>query len=297
MRIFVTGGTGFIGRPLIRLLVEQGHCILVLTRSLHKTNVQKIRSLQYIQGDLRHLQEIESAVKNFRPEIFIHLAWEGLPDYSLEMCRKNLESSLNTFSLAVKSGCACILSTGSCWEYAARKGMLKEEDQLDSSSLFPAVKNAIRCIGEAIAHENGLRFYWLRLFFVYGPGQRRRSLIPSILEALSRDEIPRIQTPQNRHDFIFVDDVARAIASVIQRQPKNTVYNVGSGYSTAVEEIIKITCNLMNKTFDKSIIEKKQVSRIQNFWADISLIQKDIGWQSVFDIATGIRTIIENEKI
>lgn len=289
MRIFVTGGTGFIGKALIRSLVKRGHRLLILTRSPRKSEAQEA---SYIQGNLQSLQDIEPMVKNFRPEILLHLAWEGLPDYSLDTSRKNLEYSLNVFSLAVKAGCTCILSTGSCWEYAGRQGRLPEEGLLESGAIFPATKNAIRFIGEAIAQENGLRFYWLRLFFVYGLGQRQTSLIPHIIKSVRQNRLPQIQSPHNRHDFIFVEDAVRAIGDVLEQQPRNTVYNVGSGYATAVENIVEIVYDMMKKKIDKSNFLTQQCCITQNFWADISRIQRDVGWRPEYNIKSGIQTII-----
>ncbi|CAN2046967.1 NAD(P)-dependent oxidoreductase [Candidatus Magnetomoraceae bacterium gMMP-1] len=293
MRIFVTGGTGFIGRSLVPLLTKRGHDVLVLTRSRQQSECESGR-LTYTSGDLRDLAKLVSVVKEFKPEAIVHMAWEGLPDYSLNMSRQNLEYGIDVFSLAVKVGCSCILSTGSCWEYFARKGKIAEDDKLEAAKIFPAVKNALRFIGEAIASENGLRLYWLRLFYVYGPWQRRTSLIPHIVESVKEGRPPQIQSPRNRNDFVFVEDIARAIADVLEHQPKNSVYNVGSGYSTAVEDIIRITYKVMNKTFDESIFTKKQPDdTIQNFWADISRIQNDIEWHPEYDIERGIIEIIK----
>lgn len=293
MKIFLTGGTGFIGKTLIGLFAEQGHDVLVLTRSSQFSKDCNSNRLSYCIGDLRDSFAVYSAMKDFGPEALVHLAWEGLPDYSLEMSRQNLECSINVFSAAARTGCSCILSTGTCWEYAGKKGMLAENDNLERTKIFPAAKNALRFIGEAIARENGLRFYWLRLFFVYGPGQRSTSLIPNIIDSIRAGKMPKIKKPRNRHDFVFVGDVAQAISGVIEQQPENSVYNVGSGSSTAVEECVRITYNTMNKTFDKSIFSGRQHMDAEDFWADISLIHRDIGWKPRYNIRSGIKAAIQ----
>ncbi len=292
MRVFVTGGSGFIGKSLTRLLAERGHDLLVLTRSPQIKHGGP-DAPTFLEGNLENPAAWESVFKEFRPQALIHLAWEGIPDYGWDMSRRNLEYSISLFSLAIEAGCSCILSTGSCWEYASKTGKVSEDSDLGGAAIFPSVKNALRFIGEAICRDKGVLFYWLRLFYVYGPGQRRTSLMPHIIESVERGEIPQIQTPQNKNDFIFVDDVSHAIVSVIEQQPENTVYNVGSGYSTAVEDIVRITCDIMNKTSDKNIFTKKQSGDVQNFWADISRIKKDVGWQPEYDIKSGIKATIK----
>jgi len=297
VRILVTGGTGFIGRSLIPLFLERGHDILVLTHSRQPGNRYGSNSIKYFYVDLQDAVSLETCMKKFKPQALVHLAWEGLPDYSMEMCRRNLEYSIRLFSLASMLGCSPILSTGSCWEYAGNRGMLSENDELESAALFPATKTAIRFIGESIARENGLRFYWLRLFYVYGPGQRKTSLIPHIIESAKNGSKPQIQSPCDRNDFIFVDDVARAITGVIEHQPDKVVYNVGSGNPTAVEEVVRITYETMNKTFDNKFLTKREAGTGKEFWADISRICKDIGWQSEWDIQSGVRATIKHMGI
>lgn len=294
MRIFVTGGTGFIGRWLVPLLAERGHKLLILTR--YQPLVKDSNNIRYLRGDLRDIVRLKDMLKDFCPETMIHLAWEGLPDYSLEMCKRNLEHGLNMFSLAVKTGCSCILSTGSCWEYECRSGQLKENDTLNTTAIFSAVKNSLRFVGEAIAKENGIKFYWLRLFFVYGPGQRLGSLIPHIIEFAKNGLAPQIKSPHNRNDFVFVKDVARAIADILKVQPGNTIYNIGSGHPTAVEDIAQIAYGVLNKTFNRSSFPD-QTYIVQNFWADISRISHDIGWRPEYDIESGIKATLENLKV
>ncbi len=292
MRIFVTGGTGFVGSPLVRLLANHGHDVLILTRSQDGRGVFRTGGITYLQGDLSSLDSAGSAIMQFRPEAFVHLAWEGLPDYSLEMSRRNLDYSLEVFLLAAKTGCSCIVSTGSCWEYAGKNGMLSEHSDLESKSIFPAVKNGIRFIGEAMASSNGIRFFWLRLFFVYGPGQRRTSLIPSVIESIKNDRVPPIQNPHNKNDFVYVEDVATAIAGIVEEQPANTVYNVGSGSSRSVFEVIRTTCKVMGKDFDSDEYKHSPEGGKEDFWADVSQLTKDIGWKPAYDLESGIRTTV-----
>lgn len=294
MRMFVTGGSGFIGKWLVPLLVERGHELLVLTRSAEKTEEIRTDTAQYVESDLRDISRLRTAMKEFRVDALIHLGWEGLPDYSREKCMQNFEYSVDVFSLAAELGCSSILSTGSCWEYTSRKGQLSEESGLGASGFFPAVKNSLRFLGEAIAREKGARFYWLRLFFVYGPGQRSGSLITHIIESIENNRVPQIQAPDNRNDFIFVADAVRGIADVLERRPDPTVYNLGSGYSTSVEEIVRTSYELCRKPYDRNLLETTGRRGDHDFWADISRIGKDIGWQPKYDVTSGIRTTIEN---
>ena len=294
MRIFVTGGTGFIGKAVVKLLVKQEHEVLILTRRHQNAAEGSTKGISYDFKDLRDTEGVGATIEKFRPQALVHLAWEGLPDYSLEMSGRNLQYGMDLFSLAAGAGCSCILSTGSCWEYTGRNGKLTEEDALESKTMFPAVKNALKFVGEAIAREKGISFYWLRLFYVYGPGQRKASLIPHIIQSVKKGRMPEIQTPGNRNDFIFVEDVARAIVRVLESLPENSVYNIGSGHSTAVRDVVRITCAVMNRAFDKKVFENLQQDAVHNFCADISSIENHTGWRPQYDIESGIRATVEH---
>jgi UDP-glucose 4-epimerase len=292
MRIFITGGTGFIGKWLVNELSARGHELLVLKREA-AADCQNNNGIYYITGNLYELGKIAKYAADFKPQILIHLAWEGLPDYSFEACKKNIDYGLGVYRFAKDLGCHTIVSTGSCWEYASRFGMLVEQDnRLCSYSLFPAAKNALRFCGEAFAREHGLNFYWLRLFFVYGPGQRSDSLIPYLVNSINSGQKPDIKNLNNRNDFIYVKDAAAAICEVIEAQPEHHLYNVGSGAITAVAEVVKTVCEELGFDYEDGVNLERPVKAEQDFYADISLIARETNWRPIYNLRKGIKETI-----
>jgi len=230
MKIFITGGTGFIGKPVVELLKRDNH-ILMLSRNL------------------KDIGEWEHELIEFVPDACIHMAWEGLPDYSEYQSRKNLEYGINLYKVLRKANCNKIITTGSCWEcsssnnpFVEAKGILYDYGHF----MFPGI------------------FIWARLFYVFGPNQRKDSLIPTILNALNNNEVPEIKSPNSAHDFIYVDDVARAIVDLLKTD-KSGIYNIGSGHLTKVKEIL----------------------------ADIYGIKMATGWEPSISVKEGIRKIID----
>ena len=86
MRILVTGATGFIGLPLTRHLVRQGHEILALSRSPLRSE----KFINWLSADLSFPETYQDAIRSFEPEILIHLAWQDIPDFSFEKSENNL---------------------------------------------------------------------------------------------------------------------------------------------------------------------------------------------------------------
>jgi len=292
MKLLVTGGAGFIGQRLIPVLIKAGHHIHCLTRDLDRAGqLPANERLTWVQVDLQRQQSIQDAFAACRPEGLIHLAWDKIPDYSAKASLLNIEHGIRIFRAAAQSGCHTMLSTGSCWEYKERLGSLRESDTLGTDNPFQAAKNALKFIGQGVASECGARFYWCPLFFVYGPGQRPEALLPSVIRGAMEGLPPSVRTPLNRHDFIYVDDVARALAALCEEAPESGIYNVGTGRSTAVGRIIEKVYRLRDIDLDTTPLELQE-DAIQDFRADISKITAATTWHPQFDIDAGIRATV-----
>jgi len=290
MRIFVTGGTGIVGSAAVPILRARGHDVLVMTR-----RAVSEQDSGYCQGDLSNTDALTELLSRFSPEAALHLGWEGLPDYSLTQTLRNLNYSVNFFIAAAAAGCKTIMSTGSCWEYAARTGQLNEDAPLSGGEPFHAAKNALRFIGEAVAATHGARFFWMRLFFVYGPGQRQQSLVPRLIDSIQHGKPPDLRAPYNRHDFIYVQDAARALADVLEQSPPETVYNVGSGQPTAVADIVATVHRLVDASPAESLTGSGPPS--QDFWADVTRLKRDTGWQPTYGLEAGLRATLSGVNI
>ena len=110
MRVLVTGGTGFLGRRVIPLLAQ--HDLLCISRQ--PEFLPNIPSVNIIASNLATDRDWVAKVAKFQPEWCLHLAWEGLPDYSFERCRSNLDISLRLLDVLVQSGLKRIVVAGTC---------------------------------------------------------------------------------------------------------------------------------------------------------------------------------------
>jgi UDP-glucose 4-epimerase len=279
MRIFVTGGSGFIGKHLLLLLA--GHEVLCLS---HATPVESNSAApRTIRGDLNTPQSYADELERFKPECCIHLAWEGLPDYSFQNCRKNLFASTNLFDILGRLGCGKIFAVGSCWEYGTRAGVMKEGDQGFDLNLFAAHKTALQLIGQSNCEATGSRLTWGRVFFVYGPGQRPSSLIPSCYHSLKHGAAPKITNPLAINDFIHVADVAAAICRLVEADDTTGIYNIGSGRTFAVWEVV----NFVAAEMGLSPVYHDMPPSTGGVWADITRMSL-LGWQPELSLQAGI---------
>jgi nucleoside-diphosphate-sugar epimerase len=298
MKIFVTGGTGFIGQHVVRQLVNDGHTVVLLCLEDEQVpSALNSRQIQLVRGNLSNIDAWSDEVLMSKPDAMVHLAWEGIPQYDAKTSAKNLMYGLNLITMMAEAGCKKILCTGSCWEYGQKTGELTEDAPVNVTNAFTAAKYSLYMMGKEIAKEHTVEFIWTRLFYVYGPGQKSHSLIPHIVESISAGRKPDIRTPHTKNDFIYVEDVASAVSLLLAKKTKGNLYNIGSGYSTEIVEVINEVYRLFDdrQTFECSNSAPSDSTPV-NFWANITKIKQDTGWVPKYDIAEGIKKTVQSWK-
>ncbi len=284
MRVLVTGGTGFLGRRVIPLLAQ--HDLLCISR--HPERLPTAPSLNVVASNLATDRDWITKVAMFQPEWCLHLAWEGLPDYSFERCRSNLDTSLRLLDVLVQSGLKRIVIAGTCWEYGRASGRVTEDQDPIDVGLFAATKASLFNVLSSVARSAGLKYHWGRIFFVYGPGQRSTSLLPSIRHAYLSGVKPDIRTPGMLQDFIHVDDVVAALVSLLSSNAPSGVFNIGSGRPTSVAEIANIAADYYKKTRLFA-----DISNGSGFWASTEKITSATDWRPRIGIDKGIASTLD----
>ena len=291
MRVVITGASGFIGKPLSKMLAEQGFEVLAVTRK--RQDGESINFLSWLEADLSSPDTYQKAIKSFSPEVLIHLAWQDIPDYSLNKSILNLNQSLEfiSFITEIKS-CKKILFSGSCWEYDNASGVCIETKKVNGSkNHFTWAKNSLRKKAELLCKQKSLSFVWFRIFYIYGPGQRLGSLLPTIFINLKEGKLPQIHSPFNANDYIFIDDVVDAFTVASLSSFPSGIYNLGSGVSTSAIQICRYaeklalnSSNLSNKLQSNS----SPALSDEDFWAEMTLTTKNLKWKPKTDLIRGI---------
>ena len=289
MKVFITGATGFVGIPTIKELMFRKHQPLALVRG--KDQASKISGLHGVKtviGDFSDTAKYRAALRRFQPDGSIHLAWEGIPDDSQKIALKNISGSMMLFEELRASGVKKVIGIGSCREYGDPQGKLDESSSISSPyNMLYAAKAHLYLLAAEFFRKSGIDFIWARPFYIYGPGQRLGSLIPSTIRAFNSGKEPEIKDKHAAHDFIFVDDVARAIVDILEKHRgyHSGVYNVGTGKLTSVREIVAM---VYGRDVAVAATERKK-----GFFADPSLIKKEIGWRPQMTIAKGIKATLD----
>jgi len=263
MRVFVTGGTGFIGKPLVRELRKRKHTVKLLAH------------------DLELLDAIEKDLISFKPNAVIHLAWEGIPNLSAKKSRKNQEMSIQFLKLLAALKIKKVIVAGTCWQHG---GADKKH------AVFVRAKNAIRDKGKKIIEHGGGIFIWTYPFFVYGPGKRSGSLISSLINDAKKGKIPTPKEAQARHDFVYVEDVARAFCTILEKTTESSECDIGSGVLTQTAYIAQHIAHAF-----KLPIIKVPTSHTAEQKARLTALKR-FGWRPHIDIRAGVSKTIQSQR-
>jgi nucleoside-diphosphate-sugar epimerase len=258
-----------------------GHDVLCLSRDPKRVSRQPL--VRATMADLTVGGNWSDVVKAFGPEWCFHLAWEGLPNYSLQCCRVNLDASLRLLDAVSAAGVSKIVVSGSCWEYGRLSGAVLEDTAPGELGVFAATKNALRGVLDSTARHAGFTYRWARLFFVYGPGQRPTSLIPHLQTAYARGRPPEIRQPAAVQDFVHVDDVASALIALAHCDAPSGIFNVGSGEPTSVGHVANCAADYYG-----AVRPFPTPPRGEGIWADMTKTVASTGWRPRIGIDEGV---------
>ena len=290
MKILITGGGGFIGSELLHLLGNKRHKVL----NLYRNNFKKKKNIIYYKCDLFKPETYVKKIKNFKPEILIHLAWNGIPDFNKKNCEQNKKYSIKLINKVAKiKSIKKIIVAGSCFEIKYKKNSCSENKSFHTDSYFTETKYKIFKHLKKISKRKNKKYYWLRIFYAYGPGQRKDSIIPYIYYSLKKKNFVQLKNPFNELDFINTKDVARYFIKIIESNANSGIYNVGSGKSIAVIKIFNFIKKILNKNNEKFFAENNKPNK---FYSNNLKSKKIINFSPKINIFSGIQKQLDSLK-
>jgi nucleoside-diphosphate-sugar epimerase len=242
VRILVTGASGFVGSRLTAIAVAEGADVTVLAEP--QDPLTRLEGLlprvRVIRLDLGDIAALESELADLGAEVCIHLAWYTEPGKYLEGVEnvRLLSASLGLLEMLARVGCGHVLVTGTCAEYDTSQGYLREDSPTRPATLYAAAKHALHIVGERLTSLSGMGLTWARLFYIYGPGEHQRRLIPSVIRSLRAEEDFRAPLGGQVRDYLYVEDVAAALWHLARHRLAG-VYNVCSGVPVALRSLLE----------------------------------------------------------
>lgn len=240
MHILMTGGTGFIGKHLLRVLLVKGHRVSLLVRpTTISANKSWPEGVRVIPCDIHD----ESSYQHIPAEPFdalVHLAWSNLEDYrSLAHMDTVLPGDMVFLRTMVERKIPNIFVSGTCFEYGLQEGCLSEE--MPSAPVLPyaMAKDFLRKYLQELQKKLPFQLQWGRLFYMYGQGQNPKSLLPLLDQAIKNgDTLFNMSGGEQLRDYLPVETMVEKIANVLENNNFDGIINICSGKPVSVRNLV-----------------------------------------------------------
>ena len=244
MKILVTGATGFIGSHLIcELLKSKSSHIVATSRSFDKAkNFDWFSEVEYIEYDFN--KGIDESLYAFfgKPDQLIHLAWEDLSNYnSSSHISVILPNHCDFIESMVAGGLKEVVVTGTCFEYGMIEGCLSEDINTKPENPYAVAKDSLRKFIVDLQNRHNFVYKWIRLFYMYGEGQSKTSLMYLLDKAIqNKDKEFNMSGGEQLRDFLPIDKVIQNI-ELIARQNiyLNQPINCCSGKPISIKQLVE----------------------------------------------------------
>lgn len=271
MRVVVTGANGYIGRHVVKELLNRGHKVIAVDLNYKDVDSRAVLSdVDIFSPDERIYEKLEC------PELCIHLAWR---DGFIHNSPRHMETISNHFNFLknmIKGGCQNIAVMGTMHEIGFYEGKIDENTPCNPLSQYGVAKNALRQSMLLLAKSENINLYWLRAYYIMGDDMKNCSIFTKILQAAEegKEKFP-FTTGINQYDFIDVKELARQIVCASTQTEYTGIINVCSGKPIALKDKVQqfIEDKNLNIQLDYGVFpERPYDSKI--IYGDSSKIEK-----------------------
>ena len=319
MKLMVTGGAGFIGSAVVRQAIGQGHEVVNLDALTYAACLDNVASVAdapgytFVQGDIRDGAMLETVFADHAPDAVMHLAAESHVDRSIDGPGAFIDTNVvGTYTLLQaargyweRQGKPEAfrfhhISTDEVFGSLGAEGQFTEETPYDPRSPYSASKAASDHLVMAWWHTYGLPVVLSNCSNNYGPYHFPEKLIPVvILNALAGKPIPVYGAGENVRDWLFVEDHADALLTVVTKGQVGRSYNIGGENEARNIDLVRMLCALMDEMVPTGAPHDRLISFVTDrpghdlrYAIDPKRMRGELGWRPSVTLEEGLRRTV-----
>lgn len=281
MKILITGSTGFVGQHVLKALLPLDHEIVATVSDIRRIGREySNHNVRFVSFNLDKFDGHANYFEAFgRPDLLIHLAWQGLPNYkSLFHFEHNLPVHYHFLKNMITNGLNDLAVTGTCFEYGMKEGCLSEDMCADPGNSYALAKDSLRKFLVDLQKNAPFNFKWIRLFYMYGTGQNANSLLSQLQKALDMgEETFNMSGGEQLRDYLPVERVADYIVKIALQKQFQGIINCCSGIPVTIKKLAEEFVEKSGKTIKLNLGHYPYSDyEPMNFWGDTGKLKNII---------------------
>jgi dTDP-glucose 4,6-dehydratase len=323
MKLLVTGGAGFIGSAVVRLAVGRGHSVVNVDALTYAACLDNTRSVEHSPlyafeyADIRDRNALDQIFASHAPDAVLHLAAESHVDRSIDAPADFIDTNMTGTLNLLESARANWIATGKSDSFrfhhvstdevfgslpADPSARFTEETAYDPRSPYAASKAASDHLVRAWHETYGLPIVLTNCSNNYGPYHFPEKLIPVvILNALAGIAIPVYGSGENIRDWLFVEDHADALLTVLKNGKVGRSYNIGGDNELRNIDLIQMICGILDRkrpklagTYADQIVHvKDRPGHDARYAIDATRMRTELGWTPSVSIQEGLERTVQ----
>lgn len=294
MKYIILGGNGFIGSHIVDLLLTEGHSITVLDTGGERYR-EPLSGVEYVYGSISDVDLLKKVFS--QQDVLIHCVSTTVPftsNQNIEFdINTNLIAAVNIFDIAIKKGVKRIvyLSSGGAVYGSPNIIPITENHPTEPISSYGITKLAIEKYLHYFALNSGTEYNIVRPSNPYGPRQNpfgNQGIISVFLgKVLKGENLEVWGDPTISKDYLYITDLASAIYKASITDTTSTIFNVGGGYLTSIEEIISVIAEITGRDINVNYT-RGHAFDVKQVCLDITRAKDCFNFQPKVDLRTGV---------
>ena len=320
MKILVTGGAGFIGSAVVRHAVRAGHSVVNLDALTYAANPENVRPVansplyQFEHADIRDRATLDRIFEAHAPDAVMHLAAESHVDRSIDGPGDFVDTNITgTFNLLEAARAHWVrqgrpeafrfhhISTDEVYGSLGPTGQFTEDTPYAPNSPYSASKAASDHLVRSWHETYGLPVLVTNCSNNYGPYHFPEKLIPVvILKALAGEPIPVYGAGENVRDWLYVEDHADALLTVLTRGAVGRTYNIGGENERRNIDLVRTICAILDEKRPKATAYADQITFVTDrpghdlrYAIDPTRIRTELGWRPSVTVEEGLARTVQ----
>ncbi len=320
MKLLVTGGAGFIGSAVVRLAVARGHAVVNLDALTYAACLDNVASVAgdpryaFEHVDIRDRAALDRVFATHQPDAVMHLAAESHVDRSIDGPGDFIETNITgTYQLLEAARAYWVgqgrpagfrfhhISTDEVFGSLGAEGQFTENTPYDPRSPYSASKAASDHLVRAWHETYGLPVVMTNCSNNYGPFHFPEKLVPVvILKALAGEPIPVYGAGENVRDWLYVEDHADALLTVLARGPVGRSFNIGGENEARNIDLVRMICAILDTKRPKDTAYEEQIAFVEDrpghdlrYAIDPTRIATELGWRPSVTLQEGLEKTVQ----